>query len=64
MVKCLLLIFSAVVRLKAHNYFLPGLNDLTSHADPLGIFQQLQTQMDLSLDFFIGVDPGQVQPAI
>lgn len=42
----------------------PGFDDLTPHAGFLYTFQELQTQMDLSLDFFIGVDPRQVNPAI
>lgn len=42
----------------------PGFDDLTPHAGFLYTFQELQTQMDLSLDFFIGVDPRQVHPAI
>lgn len=43
---------------------LPGFNDLTPQADLLCVFQQLQTQVDLPLDFFIRVDPRQVHPAI
>lgn len=43
---------------------LPGFNDFTPQADLLCIFQQLQTQVDLSLDFVIRVDPRQVHPAV
>lgn len=44
-------IFSA-----AQDFILPGFNDLTPQTDLLRIFKQLQTQMDLSLNFFIRVN--------
>lgn len=44
-------IFSA-----AQDFILPGFNDLTPQTDLLHIFKQFQTQMDLSLNFFIRVN--------
>lgn len=43
---------------------LPGFNDVAAQADLPRVFQELQAEVDLSLDLIIRVHPGQVHPAV